>query len=296
MTAMKKEALQNILILTVAVLSLGICGMILWKYGQLSAPARQEAATTQSPADTSYDSVADQSLPDKNTPAGQVYYAFQNLLNQPAFQISTDATVRLKGNMIKGTRQIHSDVDITNAAASSSLQMDMTTKTTAGKQSEVSHAAYYQGWYCTRNRRKSYRMEKPPETVLSTVTLLSDILQSASGQLEDMEVSQEGSDTVYRFTLPEYQASLYFCQLVEHVAMDTKQLKNVTGQVTKIQMTCRVSKEHILTGQQACINGKISKSLFTIPVSLKATSRFTPLGNDFTITPPDLEKYPVQQE
>lgn len=235
------------------------------------------------------------SIPD-DVPEKKLSLAFQKLIEQNGFHTNTDATLHLKGHLIKGTRKIHSDIDILHATESDKMQMDMNTATISGKKNETTHSAYYQGWYCTDSKKKHIRTERSEESVLSLVTFISDILSDATDQIEHLTIKKEGDDTIYQFSLPHDIATDYFCQMVEQASLDTKELRNVSGEVKKLLMTCRLNKKGILIEQTASISGKVSRSIFSIPISLQETSTFSALKADFTITPPNLNDYKIIED
>lgn len=236
-----------------------------------------------------------EALPDPETPEGKMYYAFQKLLEQDGFRASTDATIKLNGKMIKGTRKLHADAVVIGASQEASLQLDMNTTTRTGKETTRSHSAYYQGWYCIDDPKKPTRTERSPESVLSMVTFISELLLDASGQIENLKLSRDGADTIYQFTLPAEAASDYFSQLIERAAMDTEELKNVTGEVTDLSLSCRIDSGGILTEQTATAKGEVSKSIFTIPAALQEATSFTVTEQKPEITPPNLKKYKIQK-
>lgn len=213
--------------------------------------------------------------PDPDFPEGKVYFSFEKLLSQPSFRARTDASINLKGKLIKGKRHMSADALVTGANDHDHLTLDMTTKTTTKGKTEKSHSTYKNGWYVTDNGKEKTRTERSPEEVLSMVTFISDIMQDASSQLENMKVTRKGSDTLYEFTLSGETASYYFCQIIEQASMSTEELKNVTGTVDSLKMTCRLNKKGLLKEQSASVTGKVSKSIFTIPVTLTETTSFS---------------------
>ena len=103
---------------------------------------------------------------------------------------------------------------------------------------------------------------------------ISDIMQDASSQLENMKITTDDSDTIYSFTLPGEIASYYFSRIIEHAFMNTEELKHVTVSVDSLKMKCRLNKKGVLTEQSASASGTVSKSIFTIPVTLTETTSF----------------------
>ena len=106
------------------------------------------------------------------------------------------------------------------------------------------------------------------------VTFISDIMQDASSQLENMKITTDDSDTIYSFTLPGETASYYFSRIIEQASMNTEELKHVTGSVDSLKLKCRLNKKGVLTEQSANASGTVSKSIFTIPVTLTETTSF----------------------
>lgn len=271
----KSSPLKYIAIAVVVVLLLaeGVC---LYKYHRTAAPrdngqqnvSSQPSSVTAGPQEVS-------ETPDPDFPEGKVYFSFEKLLSQSSFRAITDASINLKGKLIKGKRHMSADALVTGANDHDHLTLDMTTKTTTRGKTEKCHSTYKDGWYVTDNGKEKTRTERSPEEVLSMVTFISDIMQDASSQLENMKVTRKGSDTLYEFTLSGETASYYFCQIIEQASMSTDELKNVTGTVDCLKMTCRLNKKGMLKEQSASVTGKVSKSIFTIPVTLTETTSFS---------------------
>lgn len=271
----KSSPLKYIAIAVFAVLLLaeGVC---LYKYHRTAAPrdngqqnvSSQPSSVTAGPQEVS-------ETPDPDFPEGKVYFSFEKLLSQSSFRAITDASINLKGKLIKGKRHMSADALVTGANDHDHLTLDMTTKTTTRGKTEKCHSTYKDGWYVTDNGKEKTRTERSPEEVLSMVTFISDIMQDASSQLENMKVTRKGSDTLYEFTLSGETASYYFCQIIEQASMSTDELKNVTGTVDCLKMTCRLNKKGMLKEQSASVTGKVSKSIFTIPVTLTETTSFS---------------------
>ena len=150
----------------------------------------------------------------------------------------------------------------------------MTTKTTSRGKTEKTRSAYRNGLYCSDNGKEKTKTERSPEEVLSMVTFISDIMQDASSQLENMKITTDDSDAIYSFTLPGETASYYFSRIIEQASMNTEELKHVTGSVDSLKMKCRLNKKGVLTEQSASASGTVSKSIFTIPVTLTETTSF----------------------
>lgn len=271
----KPSPLKYIAIAVVAVLLLAE-GVFLYQHRRTAAPrdngqqnvSSQPASVTTGPQEVS-------ETPDPASPEGKVYFSFEKLLSQSSFRAITDASINLKGKLIKGKRHMSADALVTGANDHDHLTLDMTTKTTTRGKTEKSHSTYKDGWYVTDNGKEKTRTERSPEEVLSMVTFISDIMQDASSQLENMKVTRKGSDTLYEFTLSGETASYYFCQIIEQASMSTDELKNVTGTVDSLKMTCRLNKKGLLKEQSASVTGKVSKSIFTIPVTLTETTSFS---------------------
>lgn len=271
----KPSPLKYIAIAVVVVLLLaeGVC---LYQHHRTAAPrdngqqnvSLQPSSVTAGPQEVS-------ETPDPDSPEGKVYFSFEKLLSQSSFRAITDASINLKGKLIKGKRHMSADALVTGANDHDHLTLDMTTKTTTRGKTEKSHSTYKDGWYVTNNGKEKTRTERSPEEVLSMVTFISDIMQDASSQLQNMRVTRKGNDTLYEFTLSGETASYYFCQIIEQASMSTDELKNVTGTVDSLKMTCRLNKKGMLKEQSASVTGKVSKSVFTIPVTLTETTSFS---------------------
>ena len=100
------------------------------------------------------------------------------------------------------------------------------------------------------------------------------ISQGDISKLENMKITTDDSDTIYSFTLPGETASYYFSRIIEQASMNTEELKHVTGSVDSLKMKCRLNKKGVLTEQSASASGTVSKSIFTIPVTLTETTSF----------------------
>ena len=164
---------------------------------------------------------------------------------------------------------------MTGADDRDNLKLDMTTKTTSRGKTEKTRSTYHNGLYCSDNGKEKTKNERSPEEVLSMVTFISDIMHDASSQLENMKITSDDSDTIYSFTLPGETASYYFSRIIEQASMNTEELKHVTGSVDSLKMKCRLNKKGVLTEQSASASGTVSKSIFTIPVTLTETTSFT---------------------
>lgn len=260
-------------VVVVLLLAEGVC---LYQHHRTAAPrdngqqnvSLQPSSVTAGPQEVS-------ETPDPDSPEGKVYFSFEKLLSQSSFRAITDASINLKGKLIKGKRHMSADALVTGANDHDHLTLDMTTKTTTRGKTEKSHSTYKDGWYVTDNGKEKTRTERSPEEVLSMVTFISDIMQDASSQLQNMRVTRKGNDTLYEFTLSGETASYYFCQIIEQASMSTDELKNVTGTVDSLKMTCRLNKKGMLKEQSASVTGKVSKSVFTIPVTLTETTSFS---------------------
>lgn len=272
----KKSSPLKYIASAVVVLLLLAEGVCLYQHHRTAAPrdngqqnvSSQPSSVTAGPQEVS-------ETPDPDSPEGKVYFSFEKLLSRSSFRARTDASINLKGKLIKGKRHMNADALVTGANDHEHLALDMTTKTTTRGKTEKSHSTYKDGWYVTDNGKEKTRTERSPEEVLSMVTFISDIMQDASSQLENMKVTRKGNDTLYEFTLSGETASYYFCQIIEQASMSTEELKNVTGTVDSLKMTCRLNKKGLLKEQSASVTGKVSKSIFTIPVSLTETTSFS---------------------
>lgn len=271
----KSTPLKYIAFAVIAVLLL-IEGVCLYQHHRTATPkdtGRQNVSSQPASATTGPQEVSE--TPDPDSPEGKVYFSFEKLLSQSSFRAKTDASINLRGKLIKGKRHMSANALVTGANDRDHLTLDMTTKTTTRGKTEKSHSTYKDGWYITNNGKEKTRTERSPEEVLSMVTFVSDIMQDASSQLEDMKVTPKGSDTLYEFTLSGETASYYFCQIIEQASMSTEELKNVTGTVDSLKMTCCINKKGVLKEQSASVSGKVSKSIFTIPVTLTETTSFS---------------------
>lgn len=272
----KKSSPLKYIASAVVVLLLLAEGVCLYQHHRTAAPrdngqqnvSSQPSSVTAGPQEVS-------ETPDPDSPEGKVYFSFEKLLSRSSFRARTDASINLKGKLIKGKRHMNADALVTGANDHEHLALDMTTKTTTRGKTEKSHSTYKDGWYVTDNGKEKTRTERSPEEVLSMVTFISDIMQDASSQLENMKVTRKGNDTLYEFTLSGETASYYFCQIIEQASMSTEELKNVTGTVDSLKMTCRLNKKGMLKEQSASVTGKVSKSIFTIPVTLTETTSFS---------------------
>lgn len=258
--------------LIAALLLLSAAGVFF--YHQRSLLQDHDTLVSATPIPTDTPSSPSTSFPAPDSPSGRIYPSFEKLLSMPSFHAHTKASIRLRGKLIKGKRKFVADAFVTGANDRDNLRLDMTTKTTTHNKTEKSHSTYKDGLYTTDNGKEKSSTKRSPEEVLAMVTFISDILQDASSQLEDMKISSDGSDTIYEFTLPGETASYYFSQIIEQASMNTKELKNVTGSVDSLKMTCRVNKKGMLTEQSASASGEVSKSIFTIPVTLTETTSF----------------------
>ena len=272
----KKSSPLKYIASAVVVLLLLAEGVCLYQHHRTAAPrdngqqnvSSQPSSVTAGPQEVS-------ETPDPDSPEGKVYFSFEKLLSRSSFRARTDASINLKGKLIKGKRHMNADALVTGANDHEHLALDMTTKTTTRGKTEKSHSTYKDGWYVTDNGKEKTRTERSPEEALSMVTFISDIMQDASSQLENMKVTRKGNDTLYEFTLSGETASYYFCQIIEQASMSTEELKNVTGTVDSLKMTCRLNKKGMLKEQSASVTGKVSKSIFTIPVTLTETTSFS---------------------
>lgn len=271
----KSSPLKYITIAVVVVLLLveGVC--LYQHHRNTSTNSTGQPGTAFQPSSSTAGIQEASRTPDPSSPEGKVYFSFEKLLSQPSFRAKTDASIKLKGKLIKGKRHMSADALVTGANDHDHLTLDMTTKTTTKGKTEKSHSTYKNGWYVTDNGKEKTRTERSPEEVLSMVTFISDIMQDASSQLENMKVTRKDSDTLYEFTLSGETASYYFCQIIEQASMSTDELKNVTGTVDSLKMTCRLNKKGLLKEQSASVTGKVSKSIFTIPVTLTETTSFS---------------------
>ena len=272
----KKSSPLKYIAIAVVVALLLVEGVCLYQHRRTAAPrdnVQQNVSSQPSSVTTSPQEVSE--TPDPDSPEGKVYFSFEKLLSQSSFRAKTDASIKLKGKLIKGKRHMSADALVTGANDHDHLTLDMTTKTTTKGKTEKSHSTYKNGWYVTDNEKERTRTERSPEEVLSMVTFISDIMQDASSQLENMKVTRKGSDTLYEFTLSGETASYYFCQIIEQASMSTDELKNVTGTVDSLKMTCRLNKKGLLKEQSASVTGKVSKSIFTIPVTLTEITSFS---------------------
>lgn len=272
----KKSSPLKYIAIAVVVALLLVEGVCLYQHRRTAAPrdnVQQNVSSQPSSVTTSPQEVSE--TPDPDSPEGKVYFSFEKLLSQSSFRAKTAASIKLKGKLIKGKRHMSADALVTGVNDHDHLTLDMTTKTTTQGKTEKSHSTYKNGWYVTDNGKEKTRTERSPEEVLSMVTFISDIMQDASSQLENMKVTRKGSDTLYEFTLSGETASYYFCQIIEQASMSTDELKNVTGTVDSLKMTCRLNKKGLLKEQSASVTGKVSKSIFTIPVSLTETTSFS---------------------
>ena len=272
----KKSSPLKYIATAVVVVLLLVEGVCLYQHHRTAAPrdnVQQNVSSQPSSVTTSPQEVSE--TPDPDSPEGKVYFSFEKLLSQPSFRAKTDASINLKGKLIKGKRHMSADALVTGANDHDHLTLDMTTKATTKCKTEKSHSTYKNGWYVTDNGKEKTRTERSPEEVLSMVTFISDIMQDASSQLENMKVTRKGSDTLYEFTLSGETASYYFCEIIEQASMSTDELKNVTGTVDSLKMTCRLNKKGLLKEQSASVTGKVSKSIFTIPVTLTETTSFS---------------------
>lgn len=272
----KKSSPLKYIGIAVVVILLLVEGVCLYQHRRnTSKNSAGLPGTSFQPASSTAGNQEASQTPDPDSPEGKVYFSFEKLLSQPSFRARTDASINLKGKLIKGKRHMSADALVTGANDHDHLTLDMTTKTTTKGKTEKSHSTYKNGWYFTDNGKEKTRTERSPEEVLSMVTFISDIMQDASSQLENMKVTRKGSDTLYEFTLSGETASYYFCQIIEQASMSTEELKNVTGTVDSLKMTCRLNKKGLLKEQSASVTGKVSKSIFTIPVTLTETTSFS---------------------
>ena len=230
---MKKSSVKYILCTLLVVCLITAEGIALYRHHQKASPQTAAPVTTSGPGSRTdaSETPLPETTPDPDSPEGKIYYAFEQILNEPSFQVDTDATINLKGRLIKGL-------------------------------------------YCSDNGKEKTKTERSPEEVLSMVTFISDIMQDASSQLENMKITTDDSDTIYSFTLPGETASYYFSRIIEQASMNTEELKHVTGSVDSLKMKCRLNKKGILTEQSASASGTVSKSIFTIPVTLTETTSF----------------------
>ena len=273
---MKKSSVKYILCTLLVVCLITAEGIALYRHHQKASPQTATPVTTSGPGSRTdaSETPLPETTPDPDSPEGKIYYAFEQILNEPSFHVDTDATINLKGRLIKGKRVLSAHAHVTGADDRDNLKLDMTTKTPSRGKTEKTRSTYHNGLYCSDNGKEKTKNERSPEEVLSMVTFISDIMHDASSQLENMKITSDDSDTIYSFTLPGETASYYFSRIIEQASMNTEELKHVTGSVDSLKMKCRLNKKGVLTEQYASASGTVSKSIFTIPVTLTETTSF----------------------
>ena len=129
---MKKSSVKYILCTLLVVCLITAEGIALYRHHQKASPQTAAPVTTSGPGSRTdaSETPLPETTPDPDSPEGKIYYAFEQILNEPSFQVDTDATINLKGRLIKGKRVLSARAHVTGADDRDNLKLDMTTKTT----------------------------------------------------------------------------------------------------------------------------------------------------------------------
>ena len=130
---MKKSSVKYILCTLLVVCLITAEGIALYRHHQKASPQTATPVTTSGPGSRTdaSETPLPETTPDPDSPEGKIYYAFEQILNEPSFHVDTDATINLKGRLIKGKRVLSAHAHVTGADDRDNLKLDMTTKTTS---------------------------------------------------------------------------------------------------------------------------------------------------------------------
>ena len=111
----KSTPLKYIAFAIIAVLLL-IEGVCLYQHHRTATPkdtGRQNVSSQPASATTGPQEVSE--TPDPDSPEGKVYFSFEKLLSQSSFRAKTDASINLRGKLIKGKRHMSANALVTGA-------------------------------------------------------------------------------------------------------------------------------------------------------------------------------------
>lgn len=114
---MKKSSVKYILCTLLVVCLITAEGIALYRHHQKASPQTAAPVTTSGPGSrtNASETPLPETTPDPDSPEGKIYYAFEQILNEPSFHVDTDATINLKGRLIKGKRVLSAHAQIGRA-------------------------------------------------------------------------------------------------------------------------------------------------------------------------------------
>lgn len=258
--------------LKILLLSL-LCLMLCFGCGK-KKEADQEAAPSapEEVKKEAEDGADDQTETDPRTDNEIIADAMEKTSKLPAFKTSTKGSLTLGGKTIKGEFGMESLIHVVQGEDRQNLQMTMETRITPGD--TVTRAYYKDGWYYVDDGKTQEKQEKSPEEVLGIVTDITDMIVSASGQIEDISVKKDGTDKIYSYGLPSYIAEEYISDLMPKMGVEDTVLEDSSVDVESLGFVSTVSGEGILTRQEVSIAGKLKKAIVSVPVKAVITAEF----------------------
>lgn len=198
--------------------------------------------------------------------------AMEKTSKLPAFKTSTKGSLTLGGKTIKGEFGMESLIHVVQGEDRQNLQMTMETKITPGD--TVTKAYYKDGWYYADDGKNQDKQEKSPDEVLGIVTDITDMVVSASDQIEDISVREDGTDKIYSYGLPSYVAEEYISDLMPKMGVEDTVLEDASVDVESLELVSTVNAEGILVRQEVSIAGKLKKAIVSVPVKAAIAAEF----------------------
>lgn len=199
-----------------------------------------------------------------------VVAAIEGASNQPSFRIDTDASLSLNGKSIKGDYHLKSEVHIAQEKEHENMQMSM--KSSSDMDDVVTCAYYKDGWYYVDGADGKEKEEKTPEEVMEMISGVTDLVKESAEKIKTVDVTRDGSDTIYCYNLPSYLAEDYLENLLGLVEVDD--LSGAKIRVDQAALKTRVDENGLLKTQTIQISGSVHKAIFTIPAEAEITADF----------------------
>lgn len=190
-----------------------------------------------------------------------------------SFKTITEGSLSLGGKTINGEFGMTSEIHVVQGEDRQNLQMTMETVVNPGN--TVSKTYYKDGWYYVNDGKNQDKQEKSPEEVLGIITDITDMVVKASDKIENISVTDDGTDKVYSYELPSYIAEEYIAGLMTEMGAEDTILEGASTQVESLELVSTVNAEGLLVRQEISAAGNLKKAIVSVPVEAQMTAEFT---------------------
>ena len=199
-----------------------------------------------------------------------------------AFSLTTDSSISLTGNLIKGDFNFQSDIrvsgnhsadgnDSSKKQSENGLKMDITSKNSLS--SSIVTGSYADGIYKETKDGVTEETPKSESEVMSLVSDVTDLVFNAATEITETAVSTDDTgNTTYTYEVPAMITKSYLRSLVADLEIEELEGANVDIDSTTFIST--INSDGLIVQQEILIDGSVKKAIIKVPANADIVATF----------------------